>query len=121
MTVLSFAFTSKHPFLGLSALIVHEMPSDASAFSSLAARVLNAPHDLHASMETCVPPFALAGDLAGDLAGAFAFAAFVTLPAAVLLTVVFAAAAFLPFPRSGGGGGGGGPGIFFGMAQGTRE
>ena len=96
MTVLSFAFTSKHPFLGLSALIVHEMPSDASAFSSLAARVLNAPHDLHASMETCVPP-ALAGDLAGDLAGAFAF------------------------PRSGGGGGGGGPGIFFGMAQGTRE
>ena len=69
--VLSPTLTSKQPLRGFSALIVTLPPAALTAASIFAARVLNAPHDLHASMVTAPPPPpALAGfDLAMVLTG----------------------------------------------------
>ena len=68
--VLSPTLTSKQPLRGFSALIVTLPPAALTAASILAARVLNAPHDLHASMVTAPPPPPLAGfDLAMVLTG----------------------------------------------------
>ena len=75
-TVLPFAFTSKHPLRGFSPLIttVAEGISLPTSSCSLAALVLKAPQDLHASMSTelvpLTPPFATAP--AAFFAGAFA-------------------------------------------------
>ena len=46
--VLSPTLTSKQPLRGFSALIVTLPPAALTAASIFAARVLNAPHDLHA-------------------------------------------------------------------------
>ena len=54
--VLSPTLTSKQPLRGFSALIVTLPPAALTAASIFAARVLNAPHDLHASMVTAPPP-----------------------------------------------------------------
>ena len=68
--VLSPTLTSKQPLRGFSALIVTLPPAALTAASIFAARVLNAPHDLHASMVTAPPPPPLAGfDLAMVLTG----------------------------------------------------
>ena len=68
--VLSPTLTSKQPLRGFSALIVTLPPAALTAASIFAARVLNAPHDLHASMVTAPPPLPLAGfDLAMVLTG----------------------------------------------------
>ena len=68
--VLSPTLTSKQPLRGFSALIVTLPPAAFTAASIFAARVLNAPHDLHASMVTAPPPPPLAGfDLAMVLTG----------------------------------------------------
>lgn len=48
--VLSPTLTSKQPLRGFSALIVTLPPAALTAASIFAARVLNAPHDLHASI-----------------------------------------------------------------------
>jgi len=54
--------TSKHPLRGLSGLMLTEKPCSFSSFSSLVARVLNAPQLLHASMMMdLAPPEAAAG------------------------------------------------------------
>ena len=68
--VLSPTLTSKQPLRGFSALIVTLPPAALTAASIFAARVLNAPHDLHASMVTAPPPPPLAGfDLVMVLTG----------------------------------------------------
>ena len=54
--VLSPTLTSKQPLRGFSALIVTLPPAALTAASIFAARVLNAPHDLHASILTRPPP-----------------------------------------------------------------
>ena len=77
-TVLPLAFTSKHPLRGFSPLIttVAEGTSLPTSSCSLAALVLKAPQDLHASMSTddelvpLTPAFATAP--AAFFAGAFA-------------------------------------------------
>ena len=53
--VLSPTLTSKQPLRGFSALIVTLPPAALTAASIFAARVLNAPHDLHASILTRPP------------------------------------------------------------------
>jgi len=57
-TTLPLTVTSKHPFLGFSGLISMLTPGllALTRVSSLEARVLNAPHDLHASMTTPEEP-----------------------------------------------------------------
>ena len=49
--VLSPTLTSKQPLRGFSALIVTLPPAALTAASIFAARVLNAPHERHASMK----------------------------------------------------------------------
>ena len=52
MNFLSPEETTKAPFRGFSALTVTENPAAVKATSSLAARFLNTPHDLQASIAT---------------------------------------------------------------------
>ena len=80
--------TSKQPFLGFSGFTVTLTPSLALAitsFSSFAARDLNAPHDLHASIRTTTPPSVASLALIDFEAAAFVLVFALEAPPAFLL------------------------------------
>ena len=67
---------TKAPFRGFSGLISHFIPAALTAFSTAAARVLNAPHDLQCSIVSTPPAPSTVEAFATDDAAVFFAAVF---------------------------------------------